>query len=135
MLSGIHRADKVNTENKQDYYLFVCKNCMPREMKQIFVVRAWYYENDLTFYLATETLTYFGSFFGQLSSIQKIFPVKTFFIYLIACSEKKIWLYFIQIPSFLIFCVTNIANMMQLLQNIVLSDLQTNQNLERSYSS
>lgn len=90
MFWEIHRADKVNTENKRDYYLFVCKNHMLREMKQIFLVRARYYENYLTFYLATETLTYFSSFFGQLSNIQNIFPVTTFFIYLIACSENKI---------------------------------------------
>lgn len=63
---------------------------MPREMKQIlFVVRVWYY---------------FSSVFGLLNNIQNIFPVKTFFIHLVACSENQnVTFYFIQIPSFLIY--------------------------------
>lgn len=94
-------------------------------MKQIlFVVRARYYENYLTYDLSTGTLTHFGSVFGLFNNTQNILPVKTFFIH---PTNSLFWkpksnFLFIHIPSFLyddLSFVINIANVRQLLQNTV----------------
>lgn len=96
------RADKLNIENGQDYYLFVKITCWGDEANIISSKNMVLWEL-LDIQHSNRKITYFGSVFDLLNSIQNMFPVKTFFIHLASCYENlNITFYFIQNPSCLI---------------------------------